>query len=104
MTSDEILRGLLWSLTTEIESTINVKLEVRLQHLELANAESSNSSNEICGQATKGRRRMPWRREAMKGVADYDKPRGAVKQALIRGCPNGETRLGSCPVIPRLNT
>lgn len=33
---------------------------------------------------------MPWQLEAMKGVADCDKPRGAVEQALIRGCPNGE--------------
>jgi len=35
---------------------------------------------------------MPWRVEAMKDVARCDKPRGAVKQALIRGSPNGETR------------
>ncbi len=28
----------------------------------------------------------------MKDVAGCDKPRGAAKQALIRGCPNGETR------------
>ena len=27
----------------------------------------------------------------MKDVAVCDKPRGADKQALIRGCPNGET-------------
>ena len=27
----------------------------------------------------------------MKDVVGCDKPRGAVKQALIRGCPNGET-------------
>jgi len=58
----------------------------------------------LCGQATKGGRWMPRRREAMKGVAGCDKPRGAAKQAVIRGCPNGETRLGSCPVIPWLNT
>src|SRR3970040_663418 len=35
---------------------------------------------------------MPWRRQAMKDVAACDKPRGAGKRALIRGCPNGETR------------
>jgi hypothetical protein len=29
----------------------------------------------------------------MKDVAGCEKPRGAAKQALIRGCPNGETRL-----------
>ena len=26
---------------------------------------------------------------------------GSWKQALIRGSPNGETRQGSCPVIPK---
>ncbi len=36
---------------------------------------------------------MPWQLEAMKDVVGYEKPRGAVKQALIRGCPNGETHL-----------
>jgi hypothetical protein len=65
------------------------------------NAEMNSS---LCGQATKGGRWMPWRREATKGVAGCDKPRGAAKQAVIRGCPNGETRLGSCPVISWLNT
>ena len=45
------------------------------------------------GQATKGRRWMPWHRLAMKDVASCDKPRGAAKQAMIRGSPNGETRL-----------
>ena len=34
---------------------------------------------------------MPWQLEAMKDVVACDKPRGAGKQALIRGCPNGET-------------
>ena len=28
----------------------------------------------------------------MKDVGGCDKPRGAVNRALIRGCPNGETR------------
>ncbi len=37
---------------------------------------------------------MPWRQEAMKDVVSCDKPRGAAKRALIRGCPNGETRQG----------
>jgi hypothetical protein len=38
---------------------------------------------------------MPWQLEAMKDVVVCDKPRGAGKQALIRGFPNGEThRLG----------
>ena len=37
---------------------------------------------------------MPWDGEAMKDVAACDKPRGAGKQALIRGFPNGETLCG----------
>ena len=36
---------------------------------------------------------MPWQLEAMKDVVGHERPRGAVKQALIRGCPNGETHL-----------
>jgi hypothetical protein len=36
---------------------------------------------------------MPWHQEAMKEAEDCHKPRGAVNQALIRGCPNGETHL-----------
>jgi len=34
---------------------------------------------------------MPWRRKAMKDVDSCDKPRGAAKQALIRGSLNGGT-------------
>ncbi len=34
---------------------------------------------------------MPWQLEAMKDVVGYEKLRGAVKHALIRRCPNGET-------------
>ncbi len=36
---------------------------------------------------------MPRRQEAMKDVVACEKPRGVGKQTLIRGCPNGETRL-----------
>ena len=43
------------------------------------------------GQAKKGTRGMPWHQEPMKDVEICDKPRGADKQALIRGSPNGET-------------
>ena len=32
------------------------------------------------------------------GRGGCDKPRGAAKQALIRGFPNEGTHLGSCPV------
>jgi hypothetical protein len=35
---------------------------------------------------------MSRRREAMKDVADCDKPGAGVEQPLIPGCPNGETR------------
>lgn len=34
---------------------------------------------------------MPWHQEPMKDVEICDKPRGADKRAVIRGCPNGET-------------
>jgi len=44
---------------------------------------------------------MPWRREAMKDVVGCDKPRGAVKHALILGFPNGETRRRQTSVIPQ---
>jgi len=37
---------------------------------------------------------MPWRQEAKKDVVSCEKLRGVAKQALIRRCPNGETRLG----------
>ena len=34
---------------------------------------------------------MPWQYEPMKDAEAGETPRGAGKQALIRGCPNGET-------------
>jgi hypothetical protein len=43
-------------------------------------------------QATKSQRWMPWRLMPMKDVGDCEKLRGAVDQASIRRCPNGETR------------
>ena len=36
---------------------------------------------------------MPWRWKPMKDVEGCDMPRGAVKQALIRGFLNGETQV-----------
>ena len=42
---------------------------------------------------------MPWRQEAMKDVVSCDKPRGAAKQALIRGFLNGGTRSASWRII-----
>ena len=35
---------------------------------------------------------MPWRLQAMKDAEVCEKLRGADKRALIRRCPNGETR------------
>ena len=35
---------------------------------------------------------MPGHQEPMKDVGDRDRPRGVVNQAVIRGCPNGETQ------------
>ncbi len=46
----------------------------------------------LYGQVNKRIRWMPRRQEAMKDVVACDKPRGAGKQALIRGFPNGETQ------------
>ena len=48
--------------------------------------------------ATKGMRWMPWQQEATKDAGACDKPRGAGKHAMIRGCPNGETRRPSWAV------
>ena len=52
-----------------------------------------DESLRLYGQAFKRAWWMPWQSEAMKDVVGYEKPRGAVKHALIRGCPNGETHL-----------
>ena len=52
-----------------------------------------------CDQATKGIRWMSWHREAKKDVEACDKPRGAGKQALIRGFLNAETRCGAIRII-----
>ena len=35
---------------------------------------------------------MSRHQEPMKDVGGRDSPRGAVNQAVIRGCPNGETQ------------
>jgi hypothetical protein len=52
----------------------------------------------ICGQVFKGTRWMPWHQEPMKDVGGRDRPRGVVNRAVIRGCPNGETRQSSWAV------
>ena len=46
----------------------------------------------LYGQVNKRVRWMPRQLKAMKDVVACDKPRGAGKQALIRGSPNGETQ------------
>jgi hypothetical protein len=55
----------------------------------------------ICGQVIKGARWMPWYQEPMKDVGGRDRPRGVVNRAVIRGCPNGETRQSSWAVTRR---
>ena len=44
-------------------------------------------------QVFKGARWMPWHQEPKKDVGICDKPRGVDNQTVIRGFPNGETRL-----------
>src|SRR5580700_4316099 len=62
--------------------------------------ENSIASTSICVlQATKSQRWMPWRLKPMKDVGGCDKPRGAAYQALIRGCPNGETHRSLTAVL-----
>jgi hypothetical protein len=50
-----------------------------------------DESLRLYGQAFKRAWWMPWQPEAMKDAVGSEMPRGAVKQALIRGYPNGET-------------
>src|SRR5262245_1085377 len=49
---------------------------------------SKSTGRDQCGQATKGAWGMSWRRKAMKGVEDCEKPGEAVKRASIPGFPN----------------
>jgi hypothetical protein len=49
-------------------------------------------------QVYKGTRWMPWHQEPKKDVGICDKPRGVDNQTVIRGFPNGETRLEASPV------
>ena len=49
-------------------------------------------------QVFKGARWMPWHQEPKKDVGICDKPRGVDNQTVIRGFPNGETRLEASPV------
>ena len=67
-----------------------VFLKMRLRVIALHNVRAIDLLR-LYGQATKRKRRMPRRQEAMKDVVACEKPRGVGKLALIRGCPNGET-------------
>ena len=49
-------------------------------------------------QVYKGTRWMPWHQEPKKDVGICDKPRVVDNQTVIRGFPNGETRLEASPV------
>ena len=49
-------------------------------------------------QVFKGARWMPWYQEPKKDVGICDKPRVVDNQTVIRGFPNGETRLEASPV------
>src|SRR5262249_61269284 len=49
----------------------------------------------IRGQATKGERWMPWRQEAMKGVASCDKPRGAASRLRSEDARMGKPGWGN---------
>ena len=56
------------------------------------NRNGGSQDSQLWSQATKCMWWMPWRLQAMKDVAACEKLRGAGKRALIRRCPNGETR------------
>jgi hypothetical protein len=64
-----------WLLCDELERASDVTVE----------------SLRLYGQVNKRAWWMPWQPEAKKDAVGSEMPRGAVKQALIRGCPNGET-------------
>ena len=49
-------------------------------------------------QVIKSTRWMPWHQKPMKDVGACEKPWGVGNRTVIQGCPNGETRLESCPV------
>src|SRR5665811_1815596 len=57
-------------------------------------------SSIFVNQVFKGARWMPWHQEPKKDVGMCDKPRGVDNQTVIRGFPNGETRLEASPVTP----
>ena len=66
----------------------------------LENCRASTSILFFNFQATKSQRWMPWRQEPMKDVGDCEKLWGAVDQASIHRCPNGETLHSSWSATP----
>jgi hypothetical protein len=52
------------------------------------------------GQDTKGGRWMPWRQEAMKGVASCEKPRGAASRPRAADARMGEPPWGNAHGSP----
>ena len=86
---------------TEVFSVVDRSREASCMRVDLADGslfENCIVDASICGQVFKGARWMPWHQEPMKDVGGHDRPRGAVNRALIRGCPNGETRQSSWAV------
>ena len=76
----------------EIEATlVAISLTIEYEILECSQAMFSV----IRGQATKGERWMPWRQEAMKGVASCDKPRGAASRLRSEDARMGKPGWGN---------
>jgi hypothetical protein len=62
-------------------------------YLENCTVDASIFFTNVWRQATKSTWWMPWHQEPMKDVGACDKPREVGNRAVIRGFPNGETRL-----------
>ena len=73
---------------TAVITIFDNRIEKRMKRVHWSSRLLTNDGD----QATKGVRRMPRRKQAMKDVASCENLRGAAKQALIRRSPNGETR------------
>jgi hypothetical protein len=70
---------------------------------EYAILEKPERLRDVRGQATKGGRWMPWRQEAMKGVASCDKPRSAASRHYEPRMPEWGNPRGVMPSYPPLN-
>ena len=87
-TSHDDVRG---SLTTESES-LECSQAIVLRRTKRRG--EGCDGKECRGQATKGERRMPWRREAMKDVASCEKPWGAASRPRSTDVRMGEPGRG----------